>query len=198
MGNLETDSNELITVANKADLQSMAAYLLDSSRTRPAVGLAAMLIDAVPVFSPAGIRSVVGPEVRIYFIPGEGLLRELKEVVGRGLALPLGAARVWWPVVTVRSDPGDHPLVLPLDVERPEEALAEFVHQFDLSRPHVRRELKLLKDALAFGEYRVEQIEEKERRTAEQRRRAQIECHRERTRAEQAEAELASLRGQTN
>jgi hypothetical protein len=157
-----------------------------------------MLIDATPVLPPDGIRSLVGPGVRIYFIPSEGLLRELEAVGGRGLALPLGAARIWWPGLTLRSDPGDHPLVLPLDVDTAEDALAEFAHQFDLSRPHVRRELYVLREAMALAEHRAEQAEEKERRSEERRRDAEVECHRERRRAQQAQAELDTLRRQTN
>jgi hypothetical protein len=53
-------------------------------------------------------------------------------------------ARIFWPQLTLHSDPLHHPLVPILDIEPVESALAEFARSFDLSRPHIRREIEQL------------------------------------------------------
>jgi hypothetical protein len=47
---------------------------------------------------------------------GEFRLEQLDQEFCSGLALA-PAARIWWPGVTRDSDPGDHPLVVALEVE---------------------------------------------------------------------------------
>jgi DNA-binding transcriptional ArsR family regulator len=136
------------------------------------------------------IRAIVGPDTHVYFVD-EMLLGPLREGLGRRLALTPGSARIWWPGLSTRSDPGDHPLVLALEGESRTDVLAELARQFDLSRPHVRRELKLIEDARALAEHRLAETIEQDQRTAERLRDAHRERHREATRAQAAEARLS-------
>lgn len=176
-------------VVGESELHEMVADICSSSRTYAVVGIASSLDDAEPAIAASDIRGVVGPDARIYFLRTDELLHGLKTEIGAKLALSRGAARIWWPAVTPRSDPGDHPLVLPLESESPEHTLAEFARQFRLSRPDVRREFQQTDEVRALAEHRLEEAENKDDTTAQRLREAHTERHREATRADTAEAE---------
>jgi len=167
----------------------MGAHLLSDDREQPAVGLAVGAGSGELALSPGHVRMIVGAEPRIYLIAGEHWLRGLADLLGRRLALPAGAARVWWPGLTLRSDPFEHPLLFPLDDERELDLLAEFARRFELSRPLVRREIRLIEDARALLEHELA----KER---EQGRNLKVARHEALTRAEAAEVSLRKVRGQ--
>jgi transcriptional regulator with XRE-family HTH domain len=179
-----------IAVREESELEDMVADLLAPRRAYAVVAVASSVDGDQPVIAASEIRAVVGPTARVYFVPGEALLGVLRERVGRGLALTLGAVRVWWPGVSRRSDPGDHPLVLSLEGESERDMLAEFSCQFHLSRPDVRREIKQIEDVRALAEHRLAEAEEKDDKTAQRLRDAHRERHREATRADAAEAAL--------
>lgn len=176
-------------VLGESQLHEMIADLCSASRTYAVVGIASSLDDAEPAIATSDIRGIVGPDARIYFLQTDELLHGLKTEIGTKLALSRGAARIWWPAVTRRSDPGDHPLVLPLEGESPQHILAEFARQFRLSRPDVRREFQQTDDVRALAEHRQEQAENKGDTTAQRLREAHTERHREAARADTAEAE---------
>jgi hypothetical protein len=111
----------------------------------------------------AGVRALVGSGPRIYYLPGERVLCRLQGMVGQRLALPAGDARVWWPRLSVRSDPGEHPLVLAIEGESRAEMLVEFARRFDLSRPVVRAEIRRIEDARRLAEYELSQALEENR-----------------------------------
>jgi hypothetical protein len=130
----------------------MLSLLLSGRRKRPMIGLARSLSTGELVLSPRDVRGVVGPGPRIYYFPGEELLCGLREVLGRGLALPAGAARVWWPGLSAGSDPSEHPLIVELDGEPVRDLLGEFARRFDLSRPRVRLAMRVSEDVCRLTE----------------------------------------------
>jgi hypothetical protein len=88
--------------------------------------------------------------------------------------------------------------VVPLEGESEPDAVAEFARQFDLSRPHTRRELKLTEEVRALAEHRAQEAQGLTHSIAERLRDSQMERHREQMRAEQAEAALAAASQHTS
>lgn len=107
----------VVIVRSHQQLREMKADLHSDQRRQPAVGLTCLLEIEEPVLAPRQVRALVGVGPRIYYLPRECLVRRLQGILGQGLALPVGGARAWWPGLSVRSDPGEHPLVLALDGE---------------------------------------------------------------------------------
>jgi len=126
-------------------LGNFVAELYSRDRVYAVVAVAWSLDGDGPVLAPCQVRTVVEPNVQIYVVP-DALLSALRREVGSRVALKPGAARIWWPGVSRRSDPGEHPLVLPLEGESAEDVLAEFARQFHLSRPDVRSEIRQIED----------------------------------------------------
>jgi hypothetical protein len=180
----------LVVVCDAPDLQSMAAYLLCEERHEPAVALTQSLSMDAPVLSHAHVRAIVGASPRIYLIQRDHLLRPLQRMLGRRLALAAGGARIWWPGLSVGSDPGAHPLVLYLAGEPERDMLDEFTRQFHLSHPVVRREIKLLDELRALAERELAQARE-------QNRSMKVERHEALARAEAAEHALKVATGQS-
>jgi hypothetical protein len=141
---ISSDARALV-VRSEPDLQRMGAYLLWEEREHPVVALAPGSAEQL-VLSPDDVRAVVGPLPRIYLIAGEEPLRALERLLGRSLALPAGTARIWWPGLTLGSDPNWHPIVLQLFDECHPDLYGEFARAFDLSRPVVRHEISLIDD----------------------------------------------------
>ncbi len=179
----------LVVVREDGDLRSMAAYLLSGERCQPVVALTQALSTDAPVLTYAQVRGIVGAGPRIYLIQRDHLLRPFQQMLGRGLALAAGGARIWWPGLAADSDPGEHPLVLYLADESERAMLDEFTRQFHLSHPIVRRELKLLDELRTLAEHELAQARE-------QNRSMKIECHETLTRAEAAEHALKVATGQ--
>ncbi len=187
---------DLIVLRSKQGLRALKAYLLSPDRTHAVVALTRSLDTDGPALAPTDVRASAGPGIKIYYIPGEFLLRRLGGVLGGKLALPRGAVRVWWPGLSVRSDPADHPLVLALEGEDGRELLGEFARQFDLSRPHVRREIKLIEDARALSENELAQARERIRSTEKRLRDTQVERRGAATRAQSARDRLGAAMGE--
>ncbi len=178
---------EPIVVRGEPGLRNMQASLLSARRKRPMIALTRSLSTGEPVLVSGDVRGVVGPGPRIYYIPEERLLRVLQETLGRSLALPVGAARVWWPGLSAGSDPSEHPLVLELDGEAGCGMLGEFARRFDLSRPRVREEIKQIEDVRRLAENELA-------KARQQNRDMKIERHEALMRAEAAEASLTAAR----
>jgi len=174
---------DLIIVRTQQALRDMEAYLLSGDRGQPVVGLTCLPEINEPVLAPERVRAIVGAGPQIYYVPGDHLLRCLHGVLGRRLALPAGGVRVWWPGLTARSDPGEHPFVLALDSEPQGDLLAEFACQFELSRPFVRSEIKVIEDARRLAEHELSQA-------LEQNRSMRVERDQALTRAQEAERAL--------
>jgi hypothetical protein len=187
MATVSAPDVDACAVVSEPDVRRMVAELLSGDRVQPAVGITSMPDSDELVLTAASVRGIVGPSARIYLVPGEDALRGLDECLGRGLALLPGALRVWWPGLTVPSDPADHPLVTRIDDEDDSGMLAEFRRRFDLSRPTVRREIRELEDLRALLERELTQ----ERRENGN---LKIELSKMRARAEAAEASLPSER----
>jgi hypothetical protein len=173
----------LIAVRGRADLRSLGAHLLAGEREHPVVGIARSLEVDEPVLASDDVRVIVGAGPRIYYLPGEEMLLGLHGVLGSALALPAGGVRVWWPGLSVDSDPGDHPSVLALDGEPAASVLAQFAREFDLSRPRVRQEIRMIEDLRRLAERELALAREENRNM-------KIERHDALTRAQTAEASL--------
>ena len=143
---------DLIVACGYEGVRDLSAYLLSADRVQVVVGLAPSLEADEPVLQVEGVRAVVGAGPRIYYLPDEYALRRLQGRLGQRLALTVGGVRVWWPGLARRCDPGEHPLVLALDGEPREAVLAEFEREFNLSRPSVRGEFRLIEDARGLAE----------------------------------------------
>jgi transcriptional regulator with XRE-family HTH domain len=182
-----------IVVSGEDELLKMVADLRSPNRMHPVVGLSSSPIESEPALVASEVREIVGPFARIYLLPNEDQRLGLKAKLGRKLALFPDTVRVWWPGLTRRSDPGDHPLVAVLEGESGPDLLAEFGREFELSRPHIRREIKQIEDARALAEHRCKQAEEKEHTARERLRDSQVERHREALRAVQAEEKLEAV-----
>jgi hypothetical protein len=175
-----------VVVRSEAEIEQLEE-LLFGARSMPAVVLTQSQETLQPVLPPQEVRAIVGPAAAIFYIPGERLLRRLAEALGRPLAVYRGAARVFWPELSSDSDPGDHPLIMILDGELEREALQEFARQFDLSRPNVRREVRMIEDARSFLQEVVDVASDELRMAGERLRDAHIERHEAVVRAERAE-----------
>jgi hypothetical protein len=172
-----------IVVRGEPGLRGMVAYLLSGRRRRPVVALTRSLSTGEPVLMASAVRAVVGPGSRIYYVSREHLLRGLREVLGRRLALPAGGVRVWWPGLSVGSDPSEHPFALELDGESARDMLGEFAREFELSRPRVRQEVAVIEEVRRLVEGQLAQARR-------QNRDVEIERDEALTRAETAEASL--------
>jgi cell division septum initiation protein DivIVA len=173
----------LVIVRSQPALREMEADLRSAHRVQPVVGLTSLEEINEPVLAPRLVREIVGVRPRIYYVPGEYLLRRLQVMLGRRLALPAGSARVWWPGMSTRSDPAAHPLVLALDSESQAHMLAELSRVFHLSLPLVCSEIRLIEDARGLAEHELSQARQQNREIT-------IERDQALTRAQQAERAL--------
>ncbi len=189
----EASDPDYLVVHSDEDLQRLGSEIL-SERDSPIVGVTLRDGTQEPVLRASDIRSVTGEGVRICLLADDALLLALREILGPRLRLDAGTLRIWWPEASVRCDPSDHPVVVGLEDEDYLDTLEEFAHAFDLSRPRVRSQVRVIEDARAFLEHEMLRVQEYNRRVHERLRDAQIECHQLRTRAEAAEARAAALR----
>ncbi len=197
LGVFDTCDADCTAVETLPQLHRLCAEIL-GRRDRAVIGLTLSVDMDGPVLVCSDVRALVGPGVPIYLIYREELLDSLREILGARLAVRRGEARVWWPGASAHSDPCDHPAVLALEGEPRTVTLEEFAMQFDLSRPRVRGQIRLIEDSRAFLEHELTRAQEHNRKVNERLRDAQIECHRMRTRAEAAEARLATVEDPTD
>jgi hypothetical protein len=191
----EAEEVGCVAVLTREDLSMLAADIL-GDREHPVVGLTLCDCEEAPVLSPRDVRAVVGSRASIYLVQDDELLSELGEMLGLSLKLDRGSARIWWPGSGARRcDPADHPVVFALESEDPADTLEDFCYQFDLTRPRVRGRINLIEDGRAFLENELDRAHEQSRKIHERLRDAQIEVHRQRLRAEEAEAHLATVLG---
>lgn len=149
----------VVTVVREVEgLVRLEAALLDPHRSVPSIVLTQRFDHPAPVLPPEKVREVVGPECRIYIVTSDRLLRRLRTRLGGRLMVNRGAVRIFWPGLSVHSDPFAHPLMPVLDVEPLDSALAELRRQFDLSRPAVRQEIELVEDARSVLEAEITRL----------------------------------------
>jgi len=146
----------MIVVRRARQLQRLEAELV-SARRYPVVLLALAADADEPVFPPAQLRRAAGLRVRIYLLVGQHPFQRPPVVATKHLAVPRGSARICWPQFSVGSDPDDHPLVHRLEGESDPDALKEFARQFKISRPCVRREIKLIEGIRTTSEHELAQ-----------------------------------------
>ncbi|HEY4997174.1 MAG TPA: hypothetical protein VII03_04200, partial [Solirubrobacteraceae bacterium] len=188
----EASDPDYLVVGSDEDVRRLGNEIL-GERDLPIIGVTLRDGTHEPVLRASDIRSVVGDQVRICLLADDELLLALREILGARLRLDAGTLRIWWPGASIRCDPSDHPVVVGLEDEDYLDTLEEFAHEYDLSRPRVRSQVRVIEDARAFLEHEILRVQEYNRRVHERLRDAQIECHRLRTRAELAEARAAAL-----
>lgn len=176
----------LLVVRSQPEVRSLEEVLL-GDRDVPVVVLTQSTETLEPVLPPKKVRAIVGDEAGILYVPGDYLLRRLRATLGHALAVSRGAARIFWPELAVESDGSDHPLIPVLEGESEEDALAEFARQFDLSRPKVRREIRLIEDLRSNLQDERDAAAKDARSIAERLRDANIERHAATVRAERHE-----------
>jgi hypothetical protein len=172
-------------VRTQAGLRSLVENLLSGDRQLPLVLLSSAYGCSEPVLAPGRVRAVTGRPAEIYYVTTDYLLRRfnaslrrrLGESTGHGLRLDGGAVRIFWPGVSERASPEDHPLVPELVDEREWNLLAEFQRRFDLSRPTVRPEIRLLNETLTVTERELKLARNRVASLDEQLRDAQITTH---------------------
>jgi hypothetical protein len=182
---------DCIAIETMQELRGLCAEVF-TRRDGPLVALTLGEDGAGPVLACRDVRALVGPDVPIYLIRDGELLHAMRELLGGRLAVDRGAVRIWWPGAHPGCDSGDHPAVLALDGEPQRVTLEELALQFELTRPRVRGQIRLIEDARAFLEHELTRAQEQSHRLHERLRDAQIECHDLRTRAQAAEARLAA------
>ncbi len=158
---IDAPDPDYVVVATGRELRQLCEDIL-GPRSRPVVGVT-LDADGAPVLACRDVRAVVGAGVRIHLLCDDDLLRGLREALGPRLALDPGAVRVWWPGAGARCDPADHPVVHALEGEPSEATLAELALQFDLTRPRVRAQIRLIEDARAFVEHELALAQQRNR-----------------------------------
>lgn len=166
----------MIVVRSARQLRRLEAELV-GARRYPVVLLALAVGVDEPVFPPRQVRRAAGLRVRIYLLQGQHPLQRPAVVANKHLAVHRGSARICWPQFSAGSDPADHPLVHRVEGESDRDALEEFARQFDLSRPRVRHEIKLIEDIRATSEHELAQARARLTQVEQQLRDAYIACH---------------------
>jgi len=170
-------SDELLVVRDKSGVKDLESRLLSPERASPIIGLSRSRDTDEPTLAYEDVLAIVGPRVPVYLILGTQQHTSLQRTLTRKLALSSGASRIWWPGLSRRSDSRDHPAILHLGGEDEDGMILEFARQWDLSRPHVRREMKLLDGALSMAEHDLAVAVEEQRALAQQLRDTQIAHH---------------------
>ena len=147
----------MIVVRSARQLRRLAAQPV-GARRYPVVLFALAVGVNEPVIPPRQVRRAAGLRVRIYLLQGQHPFHRPAVVCNAHLAVPRGSARICWPRFNAGSDPADHPLVHRVEGESNRDALEEFARQFDLSRPRVRREIKLIEGIHATSEHELAQV----------------------------------------
>jgi hypothetical protein len=196
-----TPSPDWTLVRNQTSLRSLVENLLGGARQLPLMLLSSAYACSEPVLAPGRVRAVTGRPAGIYYVTTDYLLRRfnaslrrrLGESHGRSLRLDQGAVQIYWPGVNERSSPEDHPLVPELVDEHEWDLLAEFQRRFDLSRPTVRPEIRLLNDALMIHERQLKLARNRVASLEEQLRDAQITAHESHLRTSNVESRLRNV-----
>jgi hypothetical protein len=166
----------MIVVRSTRQLRRLEAELV-GARRYPVVLLALAVDVDEPAFPPGRLRRAAGLRVRIYLLLGQHPFQRPAVVATKHLSVPRGSARICWPQFRAGSDPNDHPLVNRLEGKSDRDALQEFARRFDLSRPCVRREIKLIEGIRATSEHELAQARARLAEVEQQLRDAHIARH---------------------
>jgi hypothetical protein len=177
----------MIVVRSARQLRRLEAELV-GARRYPVVLLALAVGTDKPVFAPRQVRRAAGPAVRIYLLQGQHPFQRPAVVANSYLAVPRGSARICWPQFSAGSDPDDHPLVHRVEGESDQDALEELAlaRTFHLSRPCVRREIKLIEGIRATSDQQLIETKGRVRELEQQLRHAHHERGQAVRRAERA------------
>jgi hypothetical protein len=164
-------------VRSPKDVRCLIAEIIRETRDYPIIGLTQRDGEARPALTPQEVRAVAGERTRVYLIVGDYLLRRLQRGEGTKLGAACGAAWVWWPECGA-LDPGSS------------SGPQQFSHEFELSRPIVRREVERLAGELATSGHELAEAREGNIGLKRDLRAAEIDKRRAVVRAEAAEQML--------
>jgi len=183
----EAVGRNMIVVRTSRQMRRLQADLV-GTRRYPIV-LVALAVDSDrPVFAPRQLQTVARSSLRIYVLPGlHPFHRPTVIAANSHLAVPRGCARICWPQLSAQSDPYDHPLVICREGESDRNVVARFAREFDLSRPRVRREIKLIESVRVTSEIELEHARARLSDVEQQLRDAGIARHQTGRRAEGAQ-----------
>ena len=102
---------DCVELSSETECSALAKRIRDPQRDYPIVCLTARPGEREPALPAPGVREIVGPGVPIYFVPTRRLTRYLGSLLPPRFDVWDGATRVWWPGVSERSDPIEHPRI---------------------------------------------------------------------------------------
>jgi hypothetical protein len=102
---------DCVELSSETECSALAKRIRDPQRDYPIVCLTARPGERDPALPAPGVREIVGPGVPIYFVPTRRLTRYLGSLLPPRFDVWDGATRVWWPGVSERSDPIEHPRI---------------------------------------------------------------------------------------
>lgn len=114
-----------IEVTSPVAVGGLLAEIFSAERAYPVVALTMSPYPGAPSFDPLEVRAVIPVEARLYLVPPGRFERELSASLPFGLGLAPSAVRIWWPGLSVRSNPLDHPMVRVWSADGEGRALAE-------------------------------------------------------------------------
>jgi len=156
----ETEDAGHIVLSSERELTVLAEEILDPQRDYPIVCLTVRPGERDPALPATAVREIVGPGVPIYFVRTRRLTRYLGSLLPPHFDVWDGATRVWWPGVSERSDPIEHPRVYDPSGRYGQDSLQRLAAEF-ATKP--RPELTL-KQQLVLAERQRSQLTERAER----------------------------------
>ena len=156
----ETADADCVELSSEPELSALAKRILDARRDYPIVCLTARPGEHDPALSATFVREIVGPGVPIYFVRTRRLTRYLGSLLPPRFDVWDGATRVWWPGVSERSDPIEHPRIYDPSGRYGQDSLQRLAAEF-ATKP--RPELTL-KQQLVLAERQRSQVVERAER----------------------------------
>jgi hypothetical protein len=156
----ETADTDCVELSSEPECSALAKAIRDPQRDYPIVCLTARPGERDPALSATAVREIVGPGVPIYFVGTRRLTRYLGSLLPAHFDVWDGATRVWWPGVSERSDPIEHPRVYDPSGRYGQDSLQRLAAEF-ATKP--RPELTL-KQQLVLAERQRSQLTERAER----------------------------------
>jgi hypothetical protein len=173
-----------VLLTSRKDLRRLTTDLRRGDRDYPIVVLTFADGAEEPGVLPALIRPAIDPRGLIYVLGTRDLCSRLTRSVGSHLAVDEGDARVFWPGVSARSNPDEHPLVSASGDGDWRGSAVRLFEALELSRPGVRGHVRVLRERLQTTEKRAAD-------TLRELRESRAECAKAVARADAAETNLA-------
>jgi hypothetical protein len=170
-------------------VRALCEHLLDPARTLPVLVLTCRGGSPAPALKVREVRERVGPDVPIYVVRGLEAERVLAEGLPERFEVRNGAARIYWPGLTVTdTDSHEHPVILGRRGEYGERELARIEEELFPAVDFLEPELPAEK-GLAFAEQCRRIAERRLHRSEQQARALRVELRRLRRREREQDGE---------